>query len=95
MAEKEFVENIAEEIVEMISNTKKVMALSQDIENVKTQQKECFKNINRLENKIRELEKAAMAGASARPKENSETYDAEAEGETESENKTDRWERDI
>lgn len=56
MAEKEFVENVAEEIVDMISNTKKIISISQDMENLKAQQKECFRNINRLERKINELE---------------------------------------
>lgn len=58
MAKKEFVENVAEEIVDMISNTKKIISVSQDMENLKAQQKECFRNINRLERKIKELEEA-------------------------------------
>ncbi len=56
MADKKFVENIAEEIVGMISDTKKLVSLSQDVENIKVQQNEYFKNIGRLENRIKQLE---------------------------------------
>lgn len=65
MADKEFVENIAEEIVEMISNTKKILSLSQDIESIKMQQNECSKNISRLEKRIKEVEKALEEKASS------------------------------
>ncbi len=57
MANNEFVENMAEEIVEMISNTKKIMSLSQDMESLKKQQEECLDNINNLENSIKEIKK--------------------------------------